>query len=702
MTFNILDTSFSGFFSLASGMLGMAYPLIVQCIQRIDEKYLSDNLTLRFRREPLFDMFNTLLIISLLMAVFYVFFLAFPVAQLLLIIIVGSQALMTVALIVAMVLLVKLILVYYTPSQLSARIIRHFTIRDLSDLLDVAIYAAKNEDERLFEKCHERIRKLILDIQKDAEGSSEEPIVEYPQEFWDAYRRIVKLSCDDSNPTYFYHNNSISAYLYNQFSKTLISEQTYFRQWIALNQIADSKNLSWFMQYWTNAVSYVKTFSYQKSDNYIKTFMRHHIIIGAMLVYKKKYEWLNEMMSYTYSKPEDYPLIPSTFFHIFSFAKELRIMLEERFAFLGSRYTFKGMTSSVNDDNIVYGNAIEYMALLIIRLWSVNDYNITYSYPMALPPVAPESIDDNELNINISNFLRRKVRLWYKDRLIGKVRLAFIPKMADVLALLDSYIHACEEQNLAIKQMKKPNTERLKLFRRQLIDQSRKPLRLPSNFEKRNHDQHETHLLSQKNRMEDELFTIGRNISYTNYPDVLIDSLHIQANGFYNLFFVNHQPSAEYRIQYKDIFQAIRCLNVKADEYVVLSLGVYLGNFEAIYGKVNGLEYGEEEYKYKGLKIIPINSQIEGIIILKKTALPYVKMVEYSGLGNKLPLIDEESMLYSNIDEMYTDPTKENILVVCKYMNIYYNEESFNYIRFNVTYNMSLGELDLANINPII
>lgn len=701
MTFSLLDTSFSGFFSLASGMLGMAYPLIVQCIQRIDEKYHSDNLTLRFRNEPLFRAFNMLLVISLLMAVFYVFFLALPIAQLLLIVFVGLQAIMTVALIVAMVLLVKLILVYYTPSQLSARIIRHFTIYDLSDLLDVAIYAAKNEDELLFERCHERIRNIILDSQKGAEESSEEPIVEYPQEFWNAYRRIVKLACDDNNPTYFYHNNSISAYLYNQFSKTLISERTYVRQWIALNQIADSKNLSWFMQYWTNAVSYVRTLDYQKSDDYIKTFKQHHIMIGTVLVYKKKYEWLNEMISYTYSKPEDYPLVPSTFVQIFSFAQELRNMLEDCFGYLGNRYSFKGMTSSVNDDNIVYGNAIEYMALLIIRLWSVNDYNITYSYPMALPPVAPESIDDNEVNINIANFLRRKVRLWYKNRLIGKVRLAFIPKMADVLALLDSYIHACEEQNLAIKQMKKPNTERLKLFRQQLIDQSRKPLRLPSNIEERNHDQHETHLLSQTNKMEDELFTIGRNISYTNYPDVLIDSLHFQANEFYNLFFVNHQPSFEYRIQYKDIFQAISRLHVKSDDYVVLSMGIYLGNFEAIYGKVNGLEYGEDKYNYKGLEIIPINSRIDGIIVLKKIALPYVKMVEYNGVGSKLPLIDKESMLYSNIDEMYTDPTKENILAVRKYMNIYYNDESFNYIKLNVTYNMSLGELEIDRISSL-
>ena len=163
MSFNILDTSFSGFFSLASGMLGMAYPLIVQCIQRIDEKYHSDNLTLRFRREPLFTAFNLLLVVSLLMAVFYVFLLALPVAQLLLIVLVGLQALMTVALIVAMVLLAKLIMVYYTPSQLSVRIIRHFSIYDLSDLLDVAIYAAKNEDESLFEKCYERFRRIILD-----------------------------------------------------------------------------------------------------------------------------------------------------------------------------------------------------------------------------------------------------------------------------------------------------------------------------------------------------------------------------------------------------------------------------------------------------------------------------------------------------------------------------------------------------------
>lgn len=699
MTFNILDTSFSAFFSLASGMLGMAYPLIVQCIQRIDEKFHSDNLALRFRKEPLFMLFNVILVVSLLMAVFYVFFLSLFSNHVILVSLIAIQAIITVSLIVAMVLMVKLIFVYYTPSHLSTRILRTFSICDLNDLLDVCIYAAKSEDDDLFEKCHLQIRTVVYERQYVDKKDQENKVIEYPQEFWNAYRRIVKLSCDDGNPTYFYHNNSLAACLYNQFSKSIVSEQTFVWQWSALNQIADSKNKAWFMTYWTNAVSYISMFELQSRNEYTQKFKLHHVMIGTMLVYKKKYEWLKEMMSYTYMQPASYPLVPSTFVQIFSFVTELRQILDDHFGYLGSRYAFRGMTTSVKDDSVVYSYAIDYIALLMIRLWSVNDFNITYSYPMTLPGVSADNIDENEKYISITNHIRQRVRLWYKNRLIGLVGMDIIPKMADVMGLLESYIHKCEEQIRTIKQEKRPNTERLALLRQQLIDQSNKPIGLPSNLPNRENDKYDSYLLFADNKMDDEIFTVGRNISYTNYPDVLIDIMHRQAVEHYSLFFVSHRPAIQYRIQYKDIFPALKKLHISSSKYAILSMGVYLGNYETIYGDVDGLDIQGDQYKYDGMDIIPITSRIEGLVIIRKSALPFIKIVE--DVNSKISLIDEKSMLYCNIDDMYKTPGSENILKLRKLMQLCYNDQSFDYALLNVTYNSSLGELDINTIKPL-
>ena len=56
--FDFEDNTYSGVLSIMSCLLGMSYPLIVGCIEKIDSRFHSTKLTERFLREVSFKMFR--------------------------------------------------------------------------------------------------------------------------------------------------------------------------------------------------------------------------------------------------------------------------------------------------------------------------------------------------------------------------------------------------------------------------------------------------------------------------------------------------------------------------------------------------------------------------------------------------------------------------------------------------------------------
>lgn len=62
--FDFVDNTYSGVLSILSCLLGMSYPLIVGCIEKISTK-----LTERFLREVSFKMFRRMLVVNLIVAV---------------------------------------------------------------------------------------------------------------------------------------------------------------------------------------------------------------------------------------------------------------------------------------------------------------------------------------------------------------------------------------------------------------------------------------------------------------------------------------------------------------------------------------------------------------------------------------------------------------------------------------------------------
>ena len=67
--FEYLNNSFSGAISIFTAVFGMAYPLLQECVQRIEDKYICSRIARRFKSEPTYIVFNWLIVICMVEAV---------------------------------------------------------------------------------------------------------------------------------------------------------------------------------------------------------------------------------------------------------------------------------------------------------------------------------------------------------------------------------------------------------------------------------------------------------------------------------------------------------------------------------------------------------------------------------------------------------------------------------------------------------
>ena len=69
MTFTFTDYTYSGLLSILASLYGVGYPLIVQSISSIYSQYDSSRLANRFTSETIYKVFQTVLVVNLVVAV---------------------------------------------------------------------------------------------------------------------------------------------------------------------------------------------------------------------------------------------------------------------------------------------------------------------------------------------------------------------------------------------------------------------------------------------------------------------------------------------------------------------------------------------------------------------------------------------------------------------------------------------------------
>ena len=71
--FDFINYTYSGILSILSTLFGLSYPLVIGCIEKIDDKFGSTKLSERFMSETSFKLFKVSLVINLIMAVLFPF-----------------------------------------------------------------------------------------------------------------------------------------------------------------------------------------------------------------------------------------------------------------------------------------------------------------------------------------------------------------------------------------------------------------------------------------------------------------------------------------------------------------------------------------------------------------------------------------------------------------------------------------------------
>ena len=150
MNFDFLYHSYTLTITIFAAVFGMAYPLMLQAIERIDDKYTSSVLSTDIRKRWQFKVFNVLIIccIVIIPALAYLLETASSIQQKY--VIVSVATMLIIALMMDIVLLVRCILVFYSPEELLKYLESRDNIKDTNALLDLARFAEKTDNFILY------------------------------------------------------------------------------------------------------------------------------------------------------------------------------------------------------------------------------------------------------------------------------------------------------------------------------------------------------------------------------------------------------------------------------------------------------------------------------------------------------------------------------------------------------------------------
>lgn len=153
--------------SMITALLGLAYPLFIDKINKMAEKYNSRRISEKFKSETSYRIFNVLLLVCIIeLFTFPVIIKAFNsgYANTLLITI---QGICVFVLSVIMVRLYHLIIIYTDPYLFFNRIRANDTIEELFADLQILIYASKNKSNiDLYNDVLNELAEQILNIQQ--------------------------------------------------------------------------------------------------------------------------------------------------------------------------------------------------------------------------------------------------------------------------------------------------------------------------------------------------------------------------------------------------------------------------------------------------------------------------------------------------------------------------------------------------------
>ena len=359
-------------------LLGVAYPILLQVIARLDGKYSSEHIVGLFEKEFVGKFFKWSLISSLFFIVIWTLKLE-PLIQ-----IEGFNffinnsanillGLSAITLVISFFMFVDKILIYYTPSKFIPYLQKKHKkskdgLRYFEGLSDILLLSIRNQQRNETLTLSDFFYSAYRD---EREKPNNEPVV-YPDLYYETvHKAIEELAILREKRNYsLEYRTAGGIWLLGELQSKEVSEKTYVWLWRNLRLAIQYEQDDMIVYHWETAHQFFiyslqevqREYDYEsgnmqvsneeavnKRKNERERFLEFHYALGGLLAYKKRYTCLKRIFSHTNSHPPKYELLPESMFEIFNFYIKVRDPYDMKYPWISNKYPFpeqSGLNSS--------------------------------------------------------------------------------------------------------------------------------------------------------------------------------------------------------------------------------------------------------------------------------------------------------------------------------------------------------------------
>jgi hypothetical protein len=680
--------------SFIISILGVAFPILLQVVSKLDEKYSSVHLVQLFKREIEWRLFNSFLISSLGVVLLYILCVLpfYTIPQLpskyITFTITSVLVINAATLIFFFIKFVRKVLIYYSPYDA----VGYFINKDRNDpfnsqfpyfkaLTDILLFSISQRNETIALTVSDYMHEVFSRYRKEnLEKDSAFPEIYYLM----IYRTIEELAKERIKKFGFLEVRTVGGiWLLGEFSEDKIHETTYTWIWRNLILAVEYERDDMILQYWQQAhqhVTYnlsflprpiIESTEEPKTEEEIRKernrFLEFHFALGGLLLFKKRYQCIKRIFRFTTSMPPSYELLPDSMDDVFAIYFKFRDPYDQNFPWITTQYYFPE-TEGINSQGIVKFWVCLYAAVLLIREYSIIPHLITIR-PLDLPQIPPD-LNTKKIWIDHLDHFKHLVTGVLEDQdLLRETGLDFVSekwcKENDKVTPVEVVEKTKEKVIQAFDQTKISQTVS-KTKEQSFFDTSSHMISaviapyLQLNNRKRITTDFDKWFINGVNTIIDKSgFAEHQETEHINFDSFLAESLCRQfANGISEVFAIKRRT--KYLLDEENIFKAIeKRLKINKRDHVIVTFGQNIPYYTD-HIHVEGLTLNNfNGIQLLNFKMYNYNVVGETFFILKKADLPTLTFREPNEDNIRkysLQLINEEFNLYGSVIDLNLNP----------------------------------------------
>lgn len=711
-TFDFFNYNYSALIGIFAAMMGMAYPLILQAIQRVDDMYQSTALAKYVHSCSVFRHFNNVLILSVCISIIAPFIIyAYSDNAILAYCVEALHTLVITALLYSAIKLFGFILVTTRPSDFLKHIKASHTEGNprLIECFQIAKYASLHESLQLFMEAMDFFREQAATYFNHHRNDGDEDTVflrQYIEVLDEIKKQLAKSDCG-----FFESYDQLVPVYYWGRKFTEIDQLSYNKMWSTLDVVSNNQKNLYFKKYWRKAEEYYLSNVdsqykplYEEDKDAVEIFKEFHFMLGSMLVYRKQWILLSQILMPVEIERNETHLVPTRITNLLTITQSL---LDQNAAGreLCFRFHMAGMEEYRFKDELIANSIYSYASILFIRLWLVGQYYHRDSEALSM------SLSEETLNRNLYKLLTTLNRIkdeidnWFESDNIDTLRLLVPMTVAQdqIIEQLDKYRQQVTEEIKKINGANGTSKTKLEDLKTALLAEIKeKETLLPmTNADLANEDSVE--YLHAYYGVTIERNAIDENMNGTpaSAASFVIARLCSQMWSCYRRKFVLEQPRKSYHIYIKEFFESLGKLKVDSSYAILLS---YLSP-EFISSSYAGSDKLKKEpdgrYYYNGAPIysFPFDNKYRALVV-KKTVLPYVEVMDSAKAEEDLIEIDDKVKLSTNADSLRADSDEKRLLKVARNYRIHSSKDFMKYTELEFIMR-SEQQSDINSIKPL-